>query len=280
MTDASPQTLILIDTNIWVDHFQRANRHVLALLDAGSFPWCSPGRRGRGPLLAFGRDGHRSIPLRLLRVEFTFSTAGAVLAETFVAMPFPHHHRRGRAPFDGRALRGGGVKPRGQEVDDLPAGDPPDDRPVAGRRSRAYAWARALGEFGATITFAGDVQGRTADPAPGRLPGPAGERARRRGPLPSPSWPSPSWSSSPSGAVGRAPSAGRPGRRSRCRHRRVRGAPPLEVADGEVLAVLGPNGSGKSRCSGRSPVCSPWPPVVSCSMAPSSTTRRPGARPA
>jgi predicted nucleic acid-binding protein len=33
---ALPQeSLILIDTNIWVDHFQRANRHVLDLLDAG-----------------------------------------------------------------------------------------------------------------------------------------------------------------------------------------------------------------------------------------------------
>jgi predicted nucleic acid-binding protein len=28
------QTLILIDTNIWVDHFKRANRNVLCLLDA------------------------------------------------------------------------------------------------------------------------------------------------------------------------------------------------------------------------------------------------------
>jgi hypothetical protein len=34
VTDASSVSLILIDTNIWVDHFQRANRHVLALLDA------------------------------------------------------------------------------------------------------------------------------------------------------------------------------------------------------------------------------------------------------
>jgi predicted nucleic acid-binding protein len=30
-----PESLILIDTNIWVDHFQHANPHVLALLDAG-----------------------------------------------------------------------------------------------------------------------------------------------------------------------------------------------------------------------------------------------------
>ena len=35
MIDSPHGTLILIDTNIWVDHFQRANRHVLALLDAG-----------------------------------------------------------------------------------------------------------------------------------------------------------------------------------------------------------------------------------------------------
>lgn len=34
MTDSSPESLILIDTNIWVDHFQRTNRQVLALLDA------------------------------------------------------------------------------------------------------------------------------------------------------------------------------------------------------------------------------------------------------
>jgi predicted nucleic acid-binding protein len=34
VTDTSPESLILIDTNIWVDHFQRTNRQVLALLDA------------------------------------------------------------------------------------------------------------------------------------------------------------------------------------------------------------------------------------------------------
>ena len=33
------------------------------------------------------------------------------------------------------------------------------------------AWARALGEFGATITFAGNFPGTHPDPAPGRLPG-------------------------------------------------------------------------------------------------------------
>ena len=33
--------------------------------------------------------------------------------------------------------------------------------PVARSPGAALAWARALGEFGATITFAGNIQGRT-----------------------------------------------------------------------------------------------------------------------
>ena len=32
-------------------------------------------------------------------------------------------------------------------------------------------WARALGEFGATITFAGNLAGRDADAPPRRVPG-------------------------------------------------------------------------------------------------------------
>ena len=35
MSDSAQGILILIDTNIWVDHFRRANRYVLGLLDAG-----------------------------------------------------------------------------------------------------------------------------------------------------------------------------------------------------------------------------------------------------
>jgi predicted nucleic acid-binding protein len=32
---SSPETFVLIDTNIWVDHFQQTSTHVSALLDAG-----------------------------------------------------------------------------------------------------------------------------------------------------------------------------------------------------------------------------------------------------
>ncbi len=40
------------------------------------------------------------------------------------------------------------------------AGDPSPAPRRTGRRGRA-GWARALGEFGATITFAGNLPGRT-----------------------------------------------------------------------------------------------------------------------
>lgn len=35
MKASPPESLVLIDTNMWVDHFQHVNSHVLALLDAG-----------------------------------------------------------------------------------------------------------------------------------------------------------------------------------------------------------------------------------------------------
>ena len=112
-------------------------------------------------LLAFGRDGILGRPLfDVFGLQLTFSTAGAVMAETFVAMPF-------LIITVEAALRT--VEPRFEEAAaTLGAGrwttfrrvTLPTIAPslVAGG---ALAWARALGEFGATITFAGDIQGRT-----------------------------------------------------------------------------------------------------------------------
>ena len=112
-------------------------------------------------LLAFGRDGVLGRPLfNLFGIQLTFTTAGAVMAETFVAMPF-------LVITVEAALRA--VHPRFEEAAaTLGAGrwttfrrvTVPAIAPslVAGS---ALTWARALGEFGATITFAGDIQGRT-----------------------------------------------------------------------------------------------------------------------
>ena len=112
-------------------------------------------------LLAFGRDGLLG---RLLYdwfgIQFTFTTAGAVLAETFVAMPFLIITvEAALRSMDGRyeeaaASLGAGRWTTFRRVT-LPTISP---SLVAGA---ALTWARALGEFGATITFAGDIQGRT-----------------------------------------------------------------------------------------------------------------------
>jgi len=93
-------------------------------------------------------------------VQLTFSTAGAVLAETFVAMPFLIITvEAALRSMDGRyeeaaANLGAGRWTTFRRVT-LPIISP---SLAAGT---ALTWARALGEFGATITFAGDIQGRT-----------------------------------------------------------------------------------------------------------------------
>jgi molybdate transport system permease protein len=93
-------------------------------------------------------------------VQFTFSTSGAVLAETFVAMPFlVITVEAGLRTMDARyedaaATLGAGRWTVFRRVT-LPLIAP------ALYAGAALAWARALGEFGATITFAGNIQGRT-----------------------------------------------------------------------------------------------------------------------
>jgi molybdate transport system permease protein len=93
-------------------------------------------------------------------VQLTFSTAGAVLAETFVAMPFlvitveAGLRSMDRRYEDAAASLGAGRWIVFRRIT-LPLIAP---SLFAGA---AIAWARSLGEFGATITFAGNIQGRT-----------------------------------------------------------------------------------------------------------------------
>lgn len=111
-------------------------------------------------LLAFGRRGVAGPPLAAAGIVLPFSTAGAVAAEVFVALPFLVLTVEG-------AIRG--VDRRLEDVArTLGAGrwtvfrtvTLPLIQPslVAGT---VLCWARALGEFGATITFAGNLRGRT-----------------------------------------------------------------------------------------------------------------------
>jgi len=93
-------------------------------------------------------------------VQLTFATPGAILAETFVALPFFVITVEGALRSmdtryeDVAATLGAGRWLAFRRVT-LPLIAP---SLVAGA---VLAWARALGEFGATITFAGNIEGRT-----------------------------------------------------------------------------------------------------------------------
>jgi molybdate transport system permease protein len=112
-------------------------------------------------LLAFGRRGLAGQWLdRALGITLPFTTAGAILAEAFVAMPFlvitceAGLRAMDRRFEDAAATLGAGRWTTFRRVT-LPLIGP---SLAAGA---ALCWARALGEFGATITFAGNLPGTT-----------------------------------------------------------------------------------------------------------------------
>jgi molybdate transport system permease protein len=116
---------------------------------------------GVGLLYAFGRRGF--VGSRLydwFHIQLTFSTAGTVLAETFVALPFlvitveAALRAMDRRYEEAASTLGAGRWTVFRRVT-LPMIAP---GLIAGA---VLAWARALGEFGATITFAGNIQGTT-----------------------------------------------------------------------------------------------------------------------
>jgi len=112
-------------------------------------------------LLAFGRRGIVGQWLEAwfgLRLPFTLP--GAVLAETFVAMPFFVLTLEGGLRSADRALEDAARTLGATPWVVFRRVTLPLVRPslLAGA---VLSWARALGEFGATITFAGNVPGRT-----------------------------------------------------------------------------------------------------------------------
>ena len=112
-------------------------------------------------LLVFGRRGLVGAPLAALSgVTLPFSLAGVVLAAAFVAMPFlvvtveaglrSMDHR-----YEHAAATLGASRWTVFRRVTLPLIGP------SLGAGMALCWARALGEFGATITFAGNLPGRT-----------------------------------------------------------------------------------------------------------------------
>jgi molybdate transport system permease protein len=111
-------------------------------------------------LLALGRRGLVGRELDRIGVNLPFTTAGAIVAEAFVAMPFlvltleaAFRSADHRLEDAARTLGAGRLAVFRRVT--LPLAAP---SLMAGT---VLCWARALGEFGATITFAGNLQGTT-----------------------------------------------------------------------------------------------------------------------
>ena len=119
-----------------------------------------PSVAGLALLIAFGREGLLGSALSQINITLPFTTAAVVIAQTFVAAPlYVRSARIGFAEIDIRLEEAARVEGANQwqlfrEV----------MFPLAGRALISGAiltWTRALGEFGATILFAGNLEGVT-----------------------------------------------------------------------------------------------------------------------
>ncbi len=119
-----------------------------------------PAVAGLGLLATFGPRGLLGGLMRTLNAQLVFETSGVVVALAFVAAPF--YLRQAQAAFEAveptwrDASRTLGVGPAGTFARIMV--------PAAARgllTGLALSWGRALGEFGATLMFAGSFQGVT-----------------------------------------------------------------------------------------------------------------------
>jgi molybdate transport system permease protein len=119
-----------------------------------------PSVAGLALLFAYGRSGLAGGALEVFGLTLPFTTLAVIVAQVFVASPF--YIRAARSGF--RAVA--------PEVEEAARVDGASENVVMGRVTMplaapaigaglVLAWARALGEFGATILFAGNIEGRT-----------------------------------------------------------------------------------------------------------------------
>jgi molybdate transport system permease protein len=119
-----------------------------------------PSVAGIALLIAFGRQGVFGAGLAELGINLPFTTTAVVLAQTFVSAPlFVRAARIGFAEIDHQIVEAAYVEGSNewQLFRFLMF-------PLAGRavlNGAILAWTRAIGEFGATILFAGNLEGVT-----------------------------------------------------------------------------------------------------------------------
>lgn len=119
-----------------------------------------PSVAGLALLIAFGRQGVFGTWLSAAGISLPFTTAAVVLAQTFVSAPlFVHSARIGFAEID-------------PHMEEAATAEGASEWqvfryimfPLAGRALLTgviLTWTRALGEFGATLMFAGNLVGKT-----------------------------------------------------------------------------------------------------------------------
>lgn len=119
-----------------------------------------PSVAGLALLMAFGRRGLFGPALATLGISLPFTSAAVVMAQTFVAAPlYVRSARLGFAQVDTQLGESAHVEgaSQWQMFHYIMI-------PLAGRSLASGAiltWTRALGEFGATIMFAGNLEGVT-----------------------------------------------------------------------------------------------------------------------
>ncbi len=119
-----------------------------------------PSVAGLALLIAFGRTGVFGRWLVPLGISLPFTTIAVVMAQSFVSAPlFVGAAREGFAEVDEKILEAATMEGANEwQIFRFMM------FPLAGRAFLAgiiLTWARALGEFGATILFAGNLQGKT-----------------------------------------------------------------------------------------------------------------------
>ena len=115
---------------------------------------------GLALLLAFGREGLLGRQLDVLGIHLPFTTAAVVIAQIFVATPlYVAVAKSVFARVDPDVIDAAATLRASTTYTFLRVIIPPALPALVG--GLTLAWARALGEFGATITFAGNLPGVT-----------------------------------------------------------------------------------------------------------------------
>ncbi len=111
-------------------------------------------------LAAFGRQGLLGQTLTVLGIPIAFSTTAVILAQTFVALPFLVLSLEGALRVAGTRYEAVAATLGARPTTVLRRITLPLVLPALASGA-VLSFARALGEFGATLTFAGSLQGVT-----------------------------------------------------------------------------------------------------------------------